>query len=98
MTSVGADIAVVGFDDFPLADLLDPPITVVLQDVVGLGRTAAEMLFSRLDGDTSPTRRVIMPAVVAPRGSGEIPTAPLLSLTRARCVGAKVVHDREFTP
>ena len=69
---LGHDIAVVGFDDFPLADLLDPPITVVLQDVVGLGRTAAEMLFSRLDGDTSPTQRVIMPAVVAPRGSGEI--------------------------
>ncbi|MGH3433480.1 MAG: LacI family DNA-binding transcriptional regulator, partial [Thermocrispum sp.] len=36
--------ALVGFDDFELADLLDPGVTVVAQDPAELGRTAAELL------------------------------------------------------
>ena len=65
-------VAVVGFDDFLLADILDPPITVVAHDPVDLGRAAAELLFSRLDGDRSPSRRVVLPSPIIPRGSGEI--------------------------
>jgi LacI family transcriptional regulator len=66
-------IAITGFDDFELADLLDPAVTVVAQDVAELGRTAAELLFARIDGDTSPSRRVIVPTRLIERGSGEIP-------------------------
>ena len=47
-------VAVVGFDDFALADLLDPGVTVVAQDAAAIGRRAAERLFSRFDGDDSP--------------------------------------------
>ena len=65
--------ALVGFDDFELADLVNPPITVVAQDPTGLGRTAADLLFARLDGDTSEPRRVTLPTVLIPRGSGEVP-------------------------
>jgi LacI family transcriptional regulator len=65
-------IAMVGFDDFELADLLEPAVTVVAQEVSELGRTAAELLFSRLDGDESPYRRVIVPTRLIERGSGEI--------------------------
>ena len=43
--------ALVGFDDFELADLLDPPVTVVSLDPAELGKAAAELLFARLDGD-----------------------------------------------
>ena len=63
--------ALVGFDDFELADLLDPPITVVCHDSWELGRAAAEMLFARLDGETAPPRRLELPARLLPRGSGE---------------------------
>ncbi|MFJ9374311.1 LacI family DNA-binding transcriptional regulator [Streptomyces sp. NPDC101455] len=70
-------VAHVGFDDFPLADLLSPGISVIAQDVEQLGRTAAEMLFRRLDGDQSPTRTVTFPTRLIERGSGEIP-APAL--------------------
>jgi LacI family transcriptional regulator len=66
-------VALVGFDDFPMSDLLDPPVTVVRQEVGRVGRTAAELLFARMDGDDSATRRVVLPAVLVPRGSGEIP-------------------------
>jgi LacI family transcriptional regulator len=64
--------ALVGFDDFELADLLDPPISVVALDPGTLGKSAAELLFARLDGDTSPPRRLVLPVHLVPRGSGEV--------------------------
>ncbi|MER5430898.1 LacI family DNA-binding transcriptional regulator [Streptomyces sp. NPDC002588] len=65
-------VAHMGFDDFPLADILTPGISVIAQDIEQMGRTAAEMLFSRLDGDQSPTRTVTVPTRLIERGSGEI--------------------------
>ncbi|PWI41733.1 LacI family DNA-binding transcriptional regulator [Streptomyces sp. ICBB 8177] len=66
-------VALVGFDDFELADLLRPGVTVIAQDPVRLGRTAAELLFRRLDGIAEPPRRVELPGRLIARGSGEIP-------------------------
>lgn len=66
-------IAVVGFDDFSLADLLQPAITVIAQDVGLLGESAAQLLFDRLDGDRSPTKAIVIPTRLIVRGSGEIP-------------------------
>ena len=63
--------ALVGFDDFELADLLNPPVTVVAHDTAALGRAAAELLFARLAGDMSPPHRVTMPVRLIARGSGE---------------------------
>ncbi|MET8161578.1 substrate-binding domain-containing protein [Sphaerisporangium sp. NPDC005289] len=68
----GVRSAIVGFDDFGLADLLNPAITVVAQDPAGLGRTAAELLFRRLTGETGPVERIRLPTLI-PRGSGELP-------------------------
>jgi LacI family transcriptional regulator len=65
--------ALVGFDDFELADLLDPPVTVVSLDPAELGKAAAELLFARLDGDRQPPRRIVLPARLTARGSGETP-------------------------
>ncbi|PWK87496.1 LacI family transcriptional regulator [Lentzea atacamensis] len=66
-------VALIGFDDFPLADMLEPGITVVRQDVPGIGRKAAELIFARIDGDTSPPVHAVVPASIVRRGSGEIP-------------------------
>jgi LacI family transcriptional regulator len=63
--------ALVGFDDLELADLLTPGLTVVAQDPVALGRAAADLLFRRLAGDAAPPRRIVLPARLIPRGSGE---------------------------
>ncbi|MER5772421.1 LacI family DNA-binding transcriptional regulator [Streptomyces sp. NPDC001985] len=65
-------VALVGFDDIELADLLG--ITVIAQDAAALGRTAAERLFRRLDGVEGEPSRVTLETVLIPRGSGE--TAP----------------------
>ncbi|MFL5925356.1 MAG: LacI family DNA-binding transcriptional regulator [Gaiellaceae bacterium] len=66
------DVALVGFDDVVLADLVHPPVTVVAQDASALGRTAAELLFGRLAGDRSPPRHIVVPTKLIPRGSGEL--------------------------
>jgi LacI family transcriptional regulator len=67
-----SDIALVGFDDFPLADLLDPGVSVVAQDPLAMGRLAAEILFRRLDGDRSEASTHVVPTHLIVRGSGEI--------------------------
>ena len=65
-------IAVVGFDDVPLFDLLEPAITVLAQDPWAIGRQAATTLFARLDGSTAPTRTHVIPVSLIERGSGEL--------------------------
>ena len=45
--------ALAGFDDFALADMLDPAVTVVAQDPRNIGYRAAELLFERMDDDAS---------------------------------------------
>jgi DNA-binding LacI/PurR family transcriptional regulator len=41
---VPQEVAVVGFDDIPLARLVDPPLTTVGQPILELGRRAAELI------------------------------------------------------
>src|SRR5687768_1566943 len=62
-------VALVGFDDFELADLLG--ITVVRADAGQLGAEAAKLAFARLDGDDRPPQRVTIPTEIVERGSGE---------------------------
>ena len=69
------EVALVAFDDVPLANLLEPGVTTVAQDPVALGRRAAELIFARLDGDTGASRTAIVPTELITRGSGEIAPA-----------------------
>jgi LacI family transcriptional regulator len=63
------DITVVGFGDFPLADVVSPPVTVVDQDAGALGTMAADRLFERID---SPEKRLprhtVIPVKLIRRG------------------------------
>lgn len=65
-------VAHVGFDDFPQAGMLDPPVTVIAQDPAEMGRRAATMLLERLDDATLPPRLVTLPTRYVARGSGEL--------------------------
>jgi len=66
----GRPVALVGFDDFELADLLGT--TVVRADPGALGDQAAALAFARLDGDERPPHRITVPTELIVRGSGEI--------------------------
>ncbi|WP_406436915.1 LacI family transcriptional regulator [Streptomyces sp. NBC_00631] len=67
------DVALIGFDDLPFADLLDPGISVIAQDPVAIGRQAAALLFDRLDGEPGPARHRVLTTRYLARGSGELP-------------------------
>jgi LacI family transcriptional regulator len=66
------EIALIGFDDVSLADMVDPAISVVAQDPQAIGQTAADQLFRRLDGDVAPSMHHVIPVTLIARGSGEI--------------------------
>jgi LacI family transcriptional regulator len=68
-------IALVGFDDFELADLVEPGVTVVAQNPAEMGRRAAELLFGRLAGTRGPTQNIELGTQLIVRGSGEIAPA-----------------------
>jgi LacI family transcriptional regulator len=66
-------LALVGFDDFELADMMTPGVTVVAQDTGEMGRLATELLFRRLAGDRGPAQRITLSTRLIVRGSGEVP-------------------------
>ena len=65
------DLALVGFDDFDLADLTSPPLTVVRQPAQEMGRIAANLLFERIArGELQKAgTRIILPVEVVLRRS-----------------------------
>lgn len=71
MRGSGARPALVGFDDFELADMLS--VTVVRHDPREMGRRAAQLLFARLGGDERPVQRIVLPTELVVRASGEVP-------------------------
>jgi len=66
-------LAVVGFGDFPLADLMMPPVTVVSYDAMLIGQTAGELLIGRLGGEQAAPHTVRVPVRLVSRGSAEFP-------------------------
>jgi LacI family transcriptional regulator len=66
------DIAVIGFDDVPLASYTEPPLTTVRQGLRGMGETAARMLLSCFDGISMPTAPVMLPTTLIIRGTTTI--------------------------
>lgn len=71
-------VALIGFDEFELADLLDPAVAVVDQDIYEIGRTAANLVVDRLRGVRRgqgehfriPTRLVLRASADIPPGGG----------------------------
>lgn len=67
---VPEDIAVVGYDDIPMAEFASPPLTTVRSDSIGLGRDAMDMLRALLRGETySATDRHQQPVTLIVRES-----------------------------
>jgi LacI family transcriptional regulator len=68
------DVSLIGFDDVPWMEMVEPGITAVAQPAFEMGRRAALLLLRRLDDPTrSRTVEVLEPTLVV-RGS----TAPLV--------------------
>jgi LacI family transcriptional regulator len=64
-------IALVGFDDFELADVTAPPLTVVRQPAQEMGRVATNLLLDRISRGELPLTgsRIVLPVEVVLRRS-----------------------------
>lgn len=64
------DISVIGAGDSELTELYSPPISVVSWDQAEIGRTAAQLLITRMTKDrNAPAEHVLLPAEFIQRGS-----------------------------
>ncbi|MGA9072337.1 MAG: LacI family DNA-binding transcriptional regulator [Terracidiphilus sp.] len=65
------DLAFAGFDDFEGAEFTSPPLTVVRQPALEMGRVATNLLFDRIErNETSHTgNRIVLPVEIVLRRS-----------------------------
>jgi LacI family transcriptional regulator len=65
------DIAFAGFDDFDLADVTSPPLTVVRQPALEMGRVATSLLFDRIARQEVPQtgNKIVLPVEIVLRRS-----------------------------
>jgi len=54
------DIAVVGFDGTPLAEMVSPQLSTVAQPSLQIGRKAVALLLNKIDNPDTPAERVMM--------------------------------------
>lgn len=66
---VPEDVAIVGFDDIPMARLTQPPLTTVRQPMREMGELAARMLLARLTDTEAPGPVAELPTSVVIRQS-----------------------------
>ncbi len=63
------DVSVVGFNDVPFMDLLDPPLTTVRLPHYEIGLAAAELMLARIDDPGRAPEAVELPARLVVRSS-----------------------------
>jgi LacI family transcriptional regulator len=65
------DVALAGFDDFDLAELTSPPLTVARQPAQEMGRVATSLLFDRIARGELPQigSRIVLPVEIVLRRS-----------------------------
>jgi len=69
---VPQDIALVSFDDVPIASAIEPALTTIRQPIERMGSMAVEMLLNRLEssaGEEAPAHRIILPTELVIRAS-----------------------------
>lgn len=63
------DVSVVGFDDIQIAPLVNPALTTIRQDKVGLGLAAARALIEQIDNPEVTPPVLTLPVGLVPRAS-----------------------------
>ncbi len=72
--SVPADVSVVGYDDAPMVEFTDPPLTTVRQPVHAMGLAAVQALLEDVRGHTTPhTEYLFRPELVVRTSTGPAP-------------------------
>ncbi len=65
------DILITGFDGIDLSQFANPSLTTARQPFAEIGQIAVSLLISRIDGDSSPPRRIFLkPELIASESTG----------------------------
>ena len=67
--SVPDDIAIVGFDDLPPAELAEPALTTIRQPIFETGEEVVALLLDVLQHEPAPPMQVVLPVELVIRGS-----------------------------
>lgn len=67
--TIGQELAVIGFDDAPMAQYLWPPLTTIRQPIRAIGLKCIEMLTMLLEGKTLTERQVLFQPQLIVRAS-----------------------------
>jgi len=67
--SVPGELMVVGFDNIPLSELMEPSLTTIAQPIRELGENAAELLLKKISNPQTPSQQVVMQCSLIERGS-----------------------------
>jgi DNA-binding LacI/PurR family transcriptional regulator len=70
---VPADLSIVGYDDLPVAQWFDPPLTTVRQPLREMATTAARMVFTLAKGESPANERIDLATELVVRGSTGVP-------------------------
>lgn len=66
---VPEDISIVGFDDMPLCDIMNPPLSTMRVDKRQLGRTAVKCLLTRMNGEKHGKMKIALQTALVCRES-----------------------------
>jgi LacI family xylobiose transport system transcriptional regulator len=71
--TIPRDLSVIGFDDLPITQWSDPPLTTVHQPLARMGATAAGFLLALAGGQAVDHDRLELPTKLVVRGSTAVP-------------------------
>ncbi len=59
--SIPEDISIIGFDDLPMSSMMDPPLTTMLVNKTRIGRTAMQLMITRIERDPNmPPSKILI--------------------------------------
>ena len=71
---VPEDISVVGFDNVPISQLVDPALTTIAQPIEAMAKLATQEIIRHIEAETRPARHIVVkPELVVRESSGPSP-------------------------
>ncbi|MCD4802832.1 MAG: substrate-binding domain-containing protein, partial [Anaerolineales bacterium] len=71
--TVGRDVSISGFDDTPLSQYLQPPLTTIRQPIWEVGQRSVELLFQIMEGREPTERQILLPPkLIIRQSTGEV--------------------------
>jgi LacI family transcriptional regulator len=89
-------LSLIGFDDMPLAELLQPPLTTVRQSAHDLGEEGTKVLLSLISGKPVRRAETRLPVELVKRGS--VRRLPADEETKSGETKAKKSHAKQTSP